>query len=91
MNADKLLDFVADQAETWKPSVRRVIPVTDHLTAVVDAVDSKDKDQMKHHAVMAVDLMEMDTVFSGAIPEPVESQSAVARLSRAVDGPAGAV
>ena len=81
MNTNKVIAFVADAADAWKPSARRTPVITEHLESLLDAVDAKDPDQVKHHGIMAVDLMEMD---NGVDPEP-ESQSAVARLSRAVE------
>jgi hypothetical protein len=84
-NVNALLQEVSDQPEKWQPTLRRTHPITDNLVAMLDNMESGDAEQARSHAVHAADEMEFDNMCKGA-PDPLDGQSAVARVSRAADG-----
>lgn len=91
-NLDRLLDEVDEAVANWKPTPRRDTYVLDLLYRVArelrtseDPNHVMDKFKLRTLAVSAVDAVELDNQSNGD-PEPPENQTAVARLTRAVEG-----
>ena len=92
-NVGAMLVAIADEVSTWSPTDRRVGYVTDQLIRIVKQVRQNDEDGLpidasvvRDAAVLAVDEMEMDNMSKG-MPDPLDGQSAVARISRAANSP----